>query len=469
MLQFIDSINDILWSYVIIALLIGCALYFTIRTKGFQFRMLGEMCRVMAGRDAQQHKDSGDRKLGTFQAFAVSLASRVGTGNLAGVASAIFVGGPGAVFWMWMMALLGSATGFVEATLAQLYKRKGNDAFYGGPAYYMETGLGQRWMGVIFSILMILTFGFANNVLQSNVILGSLNTTFGWSKLPVAIIMMVGIMAIIIGGIKRISLVTSYMVPFMAVAYLILAIVIILLNITKIPDVLRLIIDSAFGLRQVGGGVVGLAVMQGIKRGLFSNEAGEGSAPNAAAIADTSHPAKQGLVQALGVFVDTLVICSCTAMIVIISGQYDSGKDGIELTIAALNSLIGPVGVYFITAAVFLFAFTSILGNYFYGENSLRFVTGNDSRKARVWLWVYRAIIALTIVGGAFGSLQDVWVWIDICMGLLTICNLIAIVQLSKHAFFLLDNYKKQRKEGKEPQFHRSMMPQIEKDLEAWD
>jgi len=460
-MSFINSINDFLWTYIVITLLVGCALYFTFKTKGVQFRMIGEMFRIMMGRDRKSQKGGS---IGSFKAFSVSLASRVGTGNLAGVASAIFVGGPGAVFWMWVMALFGAATGFVESTLAQLFKKKGKRSYYGGPAYYMEAGLKKKWMGVLFSVLMVLTFGFANNLLQSNVIADSLNATFGFDKLIVSSVVMVVLMVIVIGGVHRVSTVTSYMVPIMAMAYLVLAVVIIGMNITRIPEVFRLIIDGAFGIRQVGGGVVGVAIMQGVKRGLFSNEAGEGSAPNAAAIADTSHPAKQGLVQALGVFVDTIVICTCTAMIVLISGEFNGDSDGIVLTINALEALIGPVGKYFVTLAVLLFAFTTLIANYFYGENNILFITDN-----KAVIWTYRVIAAVLVVLGALYSLQEVWAWVDIAMGLLTICNLVALIFLAKYAFFLINDYCRQKKEGKEPEFHRSQMPEIEKDIDAWD
>lgn len=462
-MELLNNINDFLWTYIIICLLVGCALYFTVRTGGVQFRMLREMWRIMMGRDRKEIIDKTDG-LGSFQAFAISLGSRVGTGNLAGVASAIFVGGPGAVFWMWIMALLGSSTAFVESTLAQLYKRKGPNGFYGGPAYYMESGLGKRWMGILFSVLMVLTFSLANNILQSNTIIDSLYSSFGWNRLITAVVLTVMVLVIIIGGVKRISQVVSYMVPFMALGYIILALVICTMYIGRMPEVFRTIIDGAFGLRQVGGGMMGAAIMQGVRRGLFSNEAGEGSAPNAAAIANTSHPVKQGLVQALGVFIDTLIICSCTAVIIVLSGEYTGDADGIVLTLNAMENLVGPAAKYFVTAAILLFAFSTMLANCYYGETNIRFIT------SKKWVMpVFWACIGLCVTYGAIGSLSTAWALIDICMGLLTLCNLVAIALLSRHVFHLLQDYRKQKDAGiKEPQFHKDSLADAS-GIDCWE
>ena len=347
MFDILNIINDYLWTYVVITLLVFCALYFTFRLKGVQFRRIGDMMRVIV-------EKPGDQKIGAFQAFAVSLSSRVGTGNLAGVASAIFVGGPGAVFWMWVMALFGAATAFVEATLAQLYKRRGEDSFYGGPAYYMQYGLHRKWMGVLFAILITITFGMANQVIQSNTLCDALADSLAIDAKWIGATITIATLIIIFGGIRRISHFASLVVPFMAIGYVIIALIVILMNITEIPAMIMLIVKSAFGLEQAVGGAFGVAVMQGVKRGLFSNEAGEGSAPNAAAIAHTSHPVKQGLLQALGVFTDTIVVCSCTAFIILLSGIYDSGRDGIILTKYSLEHHIGPAGVILITAAFFV-------------------------------------------------------------------------------------------------------------------
>ena len=457
MFELLNVLNDYLWTYVVVTLLVFCALYFTLRLKGVQFRMIGNMIKVIV-------EKPGDQKIGAFQAFAVSLSSRVGTGNLAGVASAIFVGGPGAVFWMWMMALFGAATAFVEATLAQLYKRKGEDSFYGGPAYYMQYGLHRKWMGVLFAILITITFGMANQVVQSNTLCDALADSLAIDAKWIGLTITIATLIIIFGGIRRISHFASIVVPFMAIGYVIIAVIVILLNITEIPAMIVLIVKSAFGLEQAVGGAFGVAVMQGVKRGLFSNEAGEGSAPNAAAIAHTSHPVKQGLLQALGVFTDTIVVCSCTAFIILLSGIYDSGRDGIILTKYSLEHHIGPAGGLFITAAIFLFAYSTIIANYFYGETNIRFITRKMS-----YINLFRIITGVTVMAGALVSLQEAWSIVDVAMGVMTIVNLVAIIQLSPKAFFLLRNYIAQKKEGRNPEFHRSMMPEIEKDIECWE
>ena len=474
-LDSIDVLNDFLWTYVVIVMLVGCAIYFTVRSKGVQFRLLKDMVKVIIDRPIYNDKveeekrptnsdDEKLKKIGSFQAFAVSLSSRVGTGNLAGVASAIFVGGPGAVFWMWVMALLGAATAFVEATLAQLYKRRGKDSFYGGPAYYMEHGLHCRWMGILFAVLITITFGMANQVVQSNTLCDALADAAGIDRLWIGVVLTVATLVIIFGGITRISHFASIVVPFMAIGYILLSLIVLIMNITEIPAMLMLIVKSAFGLEQAVGGMFGVAVMQGVKRGLFSNEAGEGSAPNAAAIASTSHPIKQGLLQALGVFSDTIIICSCTAFVILLSGLYDSGRDGIILTKYALVEHIGNAGGLFITAAIFLFAYSTIIANYFYGETNIRFIT-----QGKTPINVFRIITGITVMIGALVSLQTAWSFVDLAMGTMTLVNLIAIILLSPKVFALLDNYMQQRRQHRDPQFSRSMMPEIEKDIECWE
>lgn len=470
-LNLLNEANDFLWTYIIIGLLIFSALYFTIRTRGVQFILFKDMVRIMMGSDkkkitthnSSKYKDK-TKQISSFGAFTVSLSSRVGTGNLAGVASAIYIGGPGAVFWMWIMALFGAATAFVESTLAQLYKRRGKDSFYGGPAYYMQNGLHQKWMGIVFAILITTTFGMAYQIIQSNTLCDSLSNAIGADKISIGAILTISILFIIFGGIRRITNFANMIVPTMTLGYLLLALYIVLCNINLLPSVFKLIIDGAFGLEQITGGTLGAAMMQGIKRGLFSNEAGEGSAPNAAAVADTSHPAKQGLVQALGVFVDTLIICTCTAFIILLSGVHTSGVDGILLTTKALESHVGVWGKYFMTAAIFLFAYSTIIGNYFYGEANIRFITKNNTP-----ITIFRLITGGMIMIGAFVSLQTAWSFADIMMGLMTLFNLIAILLLSNKVFFLLHNYILQKKAGKEPEFHRNMMPNTEKDIECWD
>ena len=472
-LDIIDMLNEYLWTYVVIVMLIGCAIYFTIRTKGVQFRLLKDMFKVIANRPIYINKvekenlsteDERLKKIGSFQAFAVSLSSRVGTGNLAGVASAIFVGGPGAVFWMWVMALFGAATAFVESTLAQLYKRRGEDSFYGGPAYYMQYGLHRKWMGVLFAVLITITFGIANQVVQSNTLCDAVADTMGVGRDKVGLVLTIATTMIIFGGVTRISRFSSIIVPIMAVGYILLAAFILITNITAIPAMISLIVKSAFGFEQAAGGMVGVAMMQGIKRGLFSNEAGEGSAPNAAAIASTSHPIKQGLLQALGVFADTLVICTCTAFVILLSGIYDSGRDGIILTKYALINHVGSLGGLFVTLAIFFFAYSTIIANYFYGETNIRFITQSGKT-----IFAFRAITGATVMIGATVTLQTAWCLVDLAMGLMTLVNLVAIIQLSPKVFRLLDNYIEQRRNHQDPQFKRSMMPEIEKDVECWE
>lgn len=461
--EWISSANDILWSYILIVLLLGCALWFSIKSRFVQFRLIGEMVRLLG--DSAGKGDHGEKHISSFQAFAVSLASRVGTGNLAGVATAIAVGGPGAVFWMWIIALLGASSAFVESTLAQLYKIKGKDSFIGGPAYYMKNGLGMRWMGVLFAVLLSITFGFAFNSVQSNTICAAWESAFGVDHVLIGTILTVGTLAVIFGGIHRIASVSSVIVPVMALGYIALALGIVLFNITKLPAVLELIIGNAFGWEQIAGGSVGAALMQGIKRGLFSNEAGMGSAPNVAATAFVSHPVKQGLIQTLGVFTDTLIICTCTAFIILFSGApLDGSVNGIQLTQNALHNEIGSIGRIFVAIAILLFAFSSIIGNYYYGEANIRFIT------PRRWVLVaYRVLVGGMVMFGALASLDLAWSLADITMALMTICNLIAISLLSREAFLLLRDYQAQKREGiRSPVFDKNRIPALKDKAECW-
>ena len=457
----VTASNDFLWTYILIAVLIGCALYFTLRSRGVQFRMIGEMFRLLGDSTG---KHDGRKHISSFQAFAVSVATRVGTGNLAGVATAIAVGGPGAVFWMWVIALLGSASAFVESTLAQLFKKREKDSFIGGPAYYILKGLKQPWLAALFAILISVTFGLSYNSIQSNTICSALNVAFGFDPKIVGLVLAAVSLVVIFGGIQRIARVSSVIVPIMALGYLLLALFVILRHIDLVPQVFSLIFKDAFGITQIAGGGIGATLMNGIKRGLFSNEAGEGSAPNVAATASTSHPVKQGLIQALGVFTDTLVVCSCTAFIILFSGvDTQGGLNGIALTQAALQAEVGRFGMLFVAAAILLFAYSSIIGNYYYGEANIRFLT-----KKKWVMTAYRALSGgVVVIFGALASLDLVWSLGDLCMALLTACNLYAIVRLGKYAFRLLDDYRAQKKAGKNPVFHRDSMPDL--DLECWE
>ena len=461
--QWITSINDVLWTYILVIMLLGCAVWFTIRTKFVQFRMFKEMIRLLG--DSTNKAEGKEHHISSFQAFAVSLASRVGTGNLAGVATAITVGGPGAVFWMWVIALLGSSSAFIESTLAQLYKVKGESSYVGGPAYYMKKGLKQPWMGVLFAVLIIFTFAFAFNTVQSNTICAAFEQAFQVDHTLMGIILTVLTLMIIFGGIQRIAKVSSIIVPVMALGYILLAIVIVGINITHVPDVLKLIVSSAFGWEQALGGGIGMALMQGIKRGLFSNEAGMGSAPNVAATADVSHPVKQGLIQTLGVFSDTLVICTCTAFIILFSGVPLGGEaNGVQLTQMALDNEIGSGGSVYVAIAILFFAFSSVIGNYYYGEANLRYITHNK------WIMIlFRLMTGAMVMFGALASLDLAWSLADVCMGLMTIFNLIAITLLGKYAFRLLEDYREQKRKGiKNPVFTKDKMKDIQQDIECW-
>ena len=461
----ITQVNDAIWTYFLIAVLVGCGLWFTVKTRFVQFRMIGEMVRLLT--ESAANTTMGVKHISSFQAFAVSVATRVGTGNLAGVASAISIGGPGAVFWMWLIALIGSATAFVESTLAQLFKKKYKVSFIGGPAYYIQYGLHQRWMAVLFAILITLQFGLSNNSIQANTICGAMQQAFGWSPVWVGGVLAAVSLFIVFGGIVRIAQVNAVLVPIMALGYVVLALVIIVLNIEHIPLILKTIVLDAFGIDKVTGGTIGATIMIGVRRGIFSNEAGEGSAPNAAATAYTTHPVKQGLIQALGVFTDTLVVCSCTAFIILISGLYQVPElNGIALTQAALQSEVGNAGPIFVAVAIFLFAFSTIIGNYYYGEVNICFITSNPTV-----LTVYRfCSVGLMIGFGALASFELVWNIVDFFMALLTACNLTAIVLLGRYAFRLLDDYRQQKRQGiKEPTFHRSQMPEIADELECWE
>ncbi len=463
LLKLIDSLNTFLWSYILVAALIILGVYFTFKTKFVQFRYFKEMFRLLGDGASKSTKAEG--KVSSFQAFCISTASRVGTGNIAGIAIAIVSGGPGAIFWMWLIAIVGSASSFVESTLAQIYKVKDGTSFRGGPAYYMEQGLNKKWMGVTFAILITICFGFVFNAVQANTVSAAFSNAFGIDKLTMGITLAVLSAAVIFGGVHRIAKFSEIIVPIFAGLYILVAIFIIVTNIGQLPGVFKLIFESAFGLREVTMGTMGGMMLIGIKRGLFSNEAGMGSAPNAAATADVSHPVSQGLIQVLGVFTDTIVICSCTAFIVLLYPTYaQSGLTGIELTQAALSSHIGPIGNIFIAACIFLFAFTSIIGNYYYGESNMEFIKLNKKG-----INIFRTLVIGMVLFGSLTKVEIVWNLADVFMGLMAIINLIAIVFLGKYAFMALDDYTKQKKAGiKDPIFDASNIEGLE-NVECWN
>ncbi|TCO72680.1 alanine/glycine:cation symporter family protein [Marinisporobacter balticus] len=456
--------NTWLWSRILIVMLIGLGTYFTIRTNFVQFRFFGEMFKLLTEGASEAVSSKEKKGISSFQAFCISTASRVGTGNLAGVAIAVSVGGPGAVFWMWLIALIGAGSSFVESTLAQIYKVPDKDGYRGGPAYYMEKALGMKWMGLLFSVLITLCFGLVFNAAQANTITIAFEEAFGISRLIVGFVLMAITAIVIFGGVKRIAKVAEVIVPIMATAYVLVAAFVIIKNISAVPAIFKLIIGSAFGVKQAVGGGMGVALMQGIKRGLFSNEAGMGSAPNAAATAEVTHPVKQGLIQTLGVFTDTLLICSATAFVVLLSGAYKTGDlTGIQLTQTALSSQVGGWANTFVAFCILLFAFSSIVGNYYYGESNIEFMNGS-----KVWLFAYRTAVSLMVLWGSVSSIQIVWDMADLFMGMMALINLIAIAMLGKIAFAALKDYAKQKKEGKDPVFYADSIPGL-KNVECWE
>lgn len=447
-------INDVMYTYVLIILLVGVGIYFTIRTKGVQFRLLIDGIKSML--EKSEKGESGEKKVSSFQALMISTASRVGTGNIAGIATAIVAGGPGAVFWMWIMALIGGASAFVESTLAQIYKVRENGQFRGGPSYYMERALGKRWMGVLFSVLLIICFAYGFNGLQSFNISSALEyyiEDYSDTIWPVVVglVLAVSTGLVIWGGVHRIGFITSGLVPVMAVVYILMGLVTMVLHITELPGIFAMIFKNAFDVKAMAGGFAGSAVVIGIKRGLFSNEAGMGSAPNASASAEVDHPVKQGLVQIISVFIDTILICSSTAMMLLVSGVTGvSGElDGIPYVQAAISSNVGEWGIHFITISIFAFAFSSIIGNYYYAESNILFI-----KNSKVLLFVFRCTCLVAVFLGALADLGLVWNIADVTMGFMAIVNIIAIFLLGKIAFKTLEHYDKQKKQGQKPVFY---------------
>ncbi|MFC5076644.1 Amino-acid carrier protein AlsT [Vibrio thalassae] len=466
MTDVINLMNDLLWGSILVYLLVGVGIYFTVRLGFIQFRHFGHMFSVL--KNSRKADSAG---ISSFQALCTSLAARVGTGNMAGVAVALTAGGPGAIFWMWLIAMLGMATSFAESTLAQLYKTKDDDGNYrGGPAYYMEKGLGMRWMGVLFSIFLIIAFGLVFNAVQANAIANAMNTAFGFDPMIVGVAIVLISAFVIFGGVRKIARTAELIVPIMALAYLALAIVVMVMNLEKVPEVIAYIFKSAFGFQEAAAGGLGYAIaqamIQGIKRGLFSNEAGMGSAPNAAASATPypPHPASQGYVQMLGVFTDTIVICSATVAIILMSGEYVPHGEvtGIELTQRALSSQVGNWGGIFVAVAIFFFAFTSIIANYSYAETNLIFLEHNH----KAGLGLFRVIVLGMVMFGSVATLPMVWALADVSMGLMAIVNLIAIILLSGIVIKLAKDYNQQLKAGKVPTFDANDYPELKSQLE---
>jgi AGCS family alanine or glycine:cation symporter len=457
------TVSDFLWGYILIVMLVGIGLWFTIASRFVQFRYFGQMFRSL--RRGMHHQ--GDH-ISSFQALVVSVAGRVGGGNIAGVAVAITLGGPGAVFWMWMIGLMGMATSFFECSLAQLYKRAEPDGTYrGGPAYYMSHGLGKPWMAGLFSVLLLITFGFGFNSVQSYIVATSMQASFGVPTWVTGLFLATGIGFIILGGIKRIAKVAEIVVPIMAVGYFLMALFVLVLNITEVPGVLMHIVKSAMGFEEAVAGGFAAVVMQGVKRGLFSNEAGLGSGPNVAAVAYVPHPANQGMVQALSVFIDTLIMCTCTAVIILLSDAYQPGAEsvnGIALTQNALAEHVGSWGGGFVSIALLLFSFSSIMYNYYLGENSLNYF----SEENQTLFNVFRVLVVVLVFWGAMQDLGTVFIFADLTMGLLGVVNLAAIAMLGKVAFRLLRDYEQQQGEGKQPQLDPADWSDLDIDPKAW-
>ena len=470
-----DSLNGVLWNIVPV-FLIAAGVYFGFRTLFVQIRLIPDMLKAVA--ETPKGKDREGRDLdeeyggvSAFKAFTISAASRVGTGNIAGVALAISIGGPGSVFWMWLLALLGGATAFVESTLAQLWKTKDAEGnYHGGPAYYMTRGLGWRPLAVLFSAILALTYGFVYNAIQTNSITAAIETSVGNDsalvKSAVAGVLAILTALVIFGGVTRIASWTQVIVPFMAGAYIIMGVVVLVVNWREIPAMFELIVTHALGLKEVAGAGVWLAFTQGMRRGLFSNEAGMGSAPNAAASATVSHPVKQGLVQTLGVYFDTLLVCTITAFIVLLGPAVSYGMDdvqGVSLTQSALADSLGDWSAHAITAILFFLAFSSVIGNYYLAQTNLEYLT--ESKSA---LNVFRIVVIGFVIFGAFGSVPLVWALGDTMAGLLAIFNIVAIIPLGGVVLKLLKNFNDQRRKGIDPVFHREMLPEL-KNVEFWD
>lgn len=442
--QLIENINNLLYTYILIVLLIGIGLFFTFKTNCVQITLFKDALKEL------MHKNEGTHGISSFQSLMISTASRVGTGNIAGVAVAISIGGPGSVFWMWVIAIIGSASAFIESTLAQVYKERDGKEFRGGPAYYIKRGIGSKPMAILFAVLLISCFAFGFNGLQSFNVASSISYFFPDKSVAIVVGIIIALLAglIFFGGTKRIGFISSIIVPIMAVIYIAMGLIVIFNNIGELPNVLGDIFSQALGYKAIVGGTIGGAILQGIKRGLFSNEAGMGSSPNAAATANVSHPVKQGLVQVVSVFIDTLIICTTTAVFLLLANT-DPNAEGIALVQSAFVSEFGQAGNIFITVAIILFAFTSIIGNYSYAESNFKFITTN-----KIALNVFRLLCLLPICLGAVSNMSLAWNTADILMGLMALLNIIAIFQLRNVAFKCLKDYKQQKVAGKDPIFN---------------
>ena len=457
------TVTDFLWSYVLVAVLVTMGLIFTLGSRFVQLRYFVEMFRVLGG--AFQHHPG---QVSSFQALTLSVAGRVGAGNIAGVAVAITLGGPGAIFWMWVVGLIGMATSFFECSLAQVFKTIDSKTatFRGGPMYYIERGLGSRGLGMAFTLLLLVTFGLAFVALQSFTASSSLEEAFGVPTHITGIVLTLVIAVTIFGGVQRISRVTEIIVPIMAILYVLVALYVVATNIGQVPDVLTLIVRGAFGLEQAVGGGIGAAIMMGVRRGLFSNEAGLGSAPNVAAVATVPHPVHQGIVQSFSVFIDTAIICTATAFIILMSGLHDGGNidNGVVLTQLALADHVGPWGQTFVSLILLLFVFSSILYNFYLGENATSWMNPDN----RVLFVVFRVLMLVLILWGSMQDLSTIFSFADLTMALLALVNLLALALMLKVCFRLMHDYDQQSRTGAIPVFDPNKFPDLNIDREAW-
>lgn len=458
----LDFINDLLWSKLLIAMLIGLGLYFTVASRCVQLRYFWKMFGILVEGFKRQ-----PGQISSFQALMLSIAGRVGAGNIAGVSVAIMLGGPGAIFWMWMVALVGMATSYFECSLAQLFKRREPDGGYrGGPAFYIEHGLGKRWLAIVYSILLLITFGFGFPSLQSFTVASSLHDTFGVPTYLGGLALAVMMALVIFGGIKRIAAAADLLVPVMAISYIAIGFFVVAGNFEQVPGVLALIVKSALGLEPAFAGGLGAAIIMGVKRGLFSNEAGLGSAPNVAAVAEVKHPAAQGVVQSFSVFVDTIIICTSTAMIILLSGVYQPGNEmgGVLLAQTALAAEVGEWGRVFVSLALVLFAFTTLLYSYYVGENALGFFSGK-----RWMLQLLRVLVIALVFWGSMQDLGTVFGFADLTMGLLAFVNLFAVAFLFKVGLRLMRDYDEQLADGiQQPVFDPQRFADLELDPAVW-
>lgn len=462
------AVNDHFWAWIIIPLLVLTSLAYLVLTKGVQFRLIPDMFRGLREPPVGE-RDDGTR-ISAFQAFAVSSAARVGTGNIIGVSTAIAVGGPGAVFWMWMMAIVVAATAFAESTLAQVYKERTPQGFKGGPAYYMKHGLGLPWMGVLFSVILILTYPVSFNMVQANTFTGAVTDSldgFGLSsgmgaQIVVGLALAAITAVIVFGGLKRIAHFSQLAVPFMAVVYLVIGAVVVIVNAEAVPGALRSIVTSAFGIEQFAGAALGTVIIQGVRRGMFSNEGGMGSAPNAGGAASVSHPVKQGLTQAFGVYFDTLFICTISAFIILTTSPV-YGDTEVNLVTRGVETVLGGWALHAMALILVLFTFTSVLGNYYYGESSVRFLYDRP-----VAINVLRVVVIAGTFTGSVLSLDTVWSLADVTMGFMATVNLIACLALTGVVVKVLRDYDAQRRGGLDPAFHRGSVPGL-KGLQVWE